>query len=245
MEDKIMTSNLEKYKQDIQKLINEGERLLSILKNNDDLKKFRKNYEVWYSESLALIKVVLPDRFNDFKKYYDHKGQKSLKEYITYTPSGLNSSISLEAREVDYAKVLFENQLGIVKAAQKRFESSLFDIKQLLQADLFDSELDAAKELNNKGFSRAAGAVAGVVLEKHLSQVCENRKIKITKKNPSINDFNQRLKDEGVIEIEVWRCIQHLAEIRNLCVHNKEKDPQKVQIEELINGVGKIIKTIF
>lgn len=89
---------------------------------------------------------------------------------------------------VDQAKVLFENQLGIVKAAQKRFESSLFDIRQLVQTVLFDSELDAARELNKKGFSRGAKAIADVVLEKHLAQVCKNRKIKVVKKNPSIND---------------------------------------------------------
>ena len=54
----------------------------------------------------------------------------------------------------------FHQQLIILKSAKGRFESSLFDIKQLLQSDLFDSELEAAKELNNKGFTRGAGAVA-------------------------------------------------------------------------------------
>jgi hypothetical protein len=38
-------------------------------------------------------------------------------------------------------------------------------------ASLFDSELDAALELGHKGFSPAAGAMAGVVLEKHLAEV--------------------------------------------------------------------------
>ena len=45
----------------------------------------------------------------------------------------------------------------------------MFDIRQLVQADLFDSELDAADELGKKKFTRAAGALAGVVLERHLS----------------------------------------------------------------------------
>ena len=47
----------------------------------------------------------------------------------------------------------------------------------LVQADLFDNELDAAAELNDKGFRRAAGAVAGVVLEEHLETVCEQHNI--------------------------------------------------------------------
>ena len=41
----------------------------------------------------------------------------------------------------------FDQQLAILGAVRARFESSLFDIRQLVQADLFDSELDAAGEL--------------------------------------------------------------------------------------------------
>ena len=70
------------------------------------------------------------------------------------------------------AIILFECQLGIVKSAQRRFESSLFDIQKIVRADLFDSEIDAARKLLKNGFLRAAGALAGVVLEKHLEQVC-------------------------------------------------------------------------
>ena len=87
--------------------------------------------------------------------------------------------------------------------------------------------------------------MAGVVLESHLSQVCENHKIKVTKKKPTINDFDQLLKDSDVIEIHDWRFIQHLADLRNLCDHNKKREPKKEEIDDLINGVEKITKTIF
>ena len=244
-----MPSILEKYKKDIGILVKKGENLLSILRNNEDLARFRKDYEIWYSESLSLIKIVLPNRAEDFEKYYYQKGEKSLKDYITYTPPR-SEGIKIEfgyipPEEVDYAKSLFENQLGIVKSAKRRFESSLFNIKQLVQADLFDSELDAARELNKKGFTRGAGAVAGVVLEGHLAQICENHNIKVRKKNSTINDFNQLLKDNNVIEMKDWRFIQHLADLRNLCDHKKKKEPTKEDIQELINGVEKITKTIF
>jgi len=234
-------TNLEKYKKDIDNLIKKGEKLLSILRTNEALIKFRKEYEVWYSESLSLIKIVLPNRVEDFEKYYYQKGEKCLKDCINYQ-SDYFGFLKDKAQE---AMLLFENQLGIVKATKRKFESSLFDIKQLVQADLFNSELDAARELNKKGFTRGAGAIAGVVLEKHLAQACENHKIKITKKDPSINDYNQLLKDNDVIEIKDWRFIQHLADLRNLCDHDKKREPKKEEIEELINGVEKITKTVF
>jgi hypothetical protein len=126
-----------------------------------------------------------------------------------------------------------------------RFESSLFDIRQLVQADVFDSELDAAKELARKKFGRAAGALAGVVLERHLLQVCANHNIRITKKAPGIGDLNNALKEAEVIDTAQWRFIQHLADIRNVCDHSKSEDPTADQVDDLIRGVDKTVKTLF
>lgn len=243
-------NNLEKYKKDLKQLIKNGECLLKILKgDNNDLLKFREKYELWYSEAYYLIKSVLPDRLKDFELYYENKKGDSLRKASTYTPprsEGMELEFGpIPAKQVDYAKSLFINQLAIVKSAQKRFESSLFDIKQVVQADLFNSELDAATELNKKGFIRGAGAIAGVVLEGHLSQVCENHNMKIRKKNPTINDLNELLKKVEIIEFSTWRFIQCLGDLRNKCDHKKEKEPTKNEIEELINGVEKITKTVF
>jgi len=132
-----------------------------------------------------------------------------------------------------------------LKSVKTRFESSLFDIRQLVQADLFDSELEAAKELAKHKFTRAAGALAGVVLERQLAQVCENHGLKITKKNPSISDLNDILKNADVIDTPQWRFIQHLADIRNICDHSKTIEPTVEQVDDLINGVIKTCKTLF
>lgn len=139
----------------------------------------------------------------------------------------------------------YKTQFEILKSAELRFESSLFDIKQLIQADLFDSELDSAKELFKNGFLRGAGAISGVVLEKHLSQVCNNHRVTIRKKNPSISDSNDLLKNNNVIDVPSWRFIQRLGDLRNLCDHNKEREPTKEEVNELIHGVEKVSKTIY
>jgi len=249
-----MPSNLEKYKQDLERLINEGYNLLSDLRGNKDkASAFHSNYQKWYSEAQEVIKQILPNRYEEFNQLYNETKRKSI-DSSTYTIKdwllGIRAPVHEFTREKKFedfgaAVMRFQNQLSILKSAEVRFESSLFDIKQLVRADLFDSELDAARELNKKGFTRGAGAVAGVVLEGHLSQVCENHKLKVIKKVPTINDFNQLLKDNDVIDIPTWRFIQHLADLRNLCDHNKEWEPKKEEIEELINGVEKITKTIF
>ncbi|MGH1510164.1 hypothetical protein [Ralstonia solanacearum] len=107
------------------------------------------------------------------------------------------------------------------------------------------SELEAADHLAKSKFFRAAGALAGVVLERHLGEVCTARKIAISKKNPTIGDFNEGLKAENVIDIPQWRFIQHLADIRNICDHARTPDPTPDQVTDLISGAKKIVKTVF
>lgn len=249
-----MTSNIEKYKNDIAKLIKSCEAIFNKMKDNKNLAEQRQVYEIWYSESFAVIKIILPDRISDFSKmYYDDKKREGLKTFFQHTPSTFikGNDINWEMgdqiippKEIDFAKSIFDSQIGILKSCERKFESSLFDIKQLIQADIFDSELKAAKELNKKGFVRGAGAIAGVVLEGHLSQVCKNHNLTINKKNPTINDFNELLKENGIIEIKDWRFIQHLGDLRNLCDHKKENEPKTDDIEDLINGTDKMCKTL-
>ena len=273
-----MISNIEKYKKDLEQLISDGGQLLNAMqcecfpKEFEDaltkafkgkskseiqeikkkLPSFKDKYQSWYSESLAVVKLLLPDRVADFVKLYEKpKGRKDIA-YGNYVIEdylqGLRvtrGGLEIEVVSPKAAIPQFQQQLNILESAQKRFESSLFDIKQLLQADLFDSELEAAKELNKKGFTRGAGAMAGVVLESHLTQVCKNHNIKITKKDPTVNDLNDLLKTNDIIEVPTWRFIQHLGDLRNKCDHKKKTDPTQQEIEELIEGVAKIAKSVF
>jgi hypothetical protein len=128
---------------------------------------------------------------------------------------------------------------------KRHFESTLFDIRTLVHADLLDDELHAAEELNKSGFTRGAGAVAGVVLEGHLGSVCERHKLVLKKKDPSIAELNETLKAANVIDIPVWRFVQHLGDIRNKCDHKKAVEPTKEEVSELIEGVRKVTKTVF
>jgi hypothetical protein len=53
------------------------------------------------------------------------------------------------------------------------------------------------------------------------------------------------LKDGGVIDIPQWRRIQHLADVRNLCGHSKDREPAAGEVEEMIAGVTKLTKSLF
>ena len=267
-----MTPNLEKYKKDLSALIALGEQLFMAIqfecypeKTEKELAKrlkseandvlanllsFRESYQTWYSEAKALIRQVLPDRLSDFVRHYEKPKTRKDISYENYRIEDYLQGLMLTRGGdtvvgPDAAIQLFRQQLNIVKAVKARFESSLFDIRQLVQSDLFDSELESAGALAKSGFNRAAGAVAGVVLEKHLGQVCENHGIKVSKRNPTIGDFNDLLKQSDVMEVPQWRFIQHLGDLRNLCDHAKKVEPTKEHVADLIEGVSKVIKTLF
>ena len=264
--------NLKKYKDDLDQLIDTGDHLLSAIKYEcfkerttravkrqygkeagdflDSLPVFSEGHQAWYSEATRLILQLLPNRLNDFCGFYETpKGRKNVN-YESYRISDYVLKLSViqgEEKVVgpNAAIPRFRQQLAIVKAVKKRFESSLFDIRQLVQADLFDSELEAAKALVKNGFLRSGGALAGVVMEKHLAQVCENHGVKLRKKNPTIGDYNDALKTSAVIDTPVWRSNQLLGDIRNRCDHHRDAEPTREQVTDLVDGVAKLTKTVF
>lgn len=258
-------TNIDRYKSDLNKLLDKGMQLQlglvkqlghldEVLNGDESLKNivpldFKSYYEGWYSECIAVMKQLMPSRLDDFIKLYKNEKRKEL-DFLTYTISDALIGVvtrrgSIVKADDSAALPKFAQQLSIINGLMQRFESSLFDIKQLTQADLFDSEVASASELVKKGFLRAAGVICGVVIEKHLGQVCNNHQIVIAKKAPTISDFNDTLKSNDVIEVGVWRQIQRLGDIRNLCGHNKDREPYKEEVEELVSGTDKLLKSLY
>jgi hypothetical protein len=210
---------------------------------------FKNEYDGWYSEALVLIKQLLPDRLENFRSFYEKPKTRKEINYGNYVIQDFMQSLVVTQfgdTKVDRSAALpqFRQQLSILRSAKRRLESSLFEMRQLVQADLFDSEIDAARELLKNNFLRAAGAVAGVVLEKHLAQVCEDHGIKIKKAKPGIAVLNQELRNADVIDLPQWRFNQHLADIRNICDHAKGNDPTRDQVQDLLDGTAKVLKVI-
>ena len=262
-------SNIDKLRKDLERLVHEGNQLFVRMvfdlfpdevakargQKKDELEKelpkFHLQYQRWYSEALAMLTVLLPDRVADFKAFYQLPRPPKELNHSTYTISDYLKGTQV-TRGGGYEVVVGKNaaqtpmqqQAEIVRAAIARFESSLFDIRGVAQAELFDNELDAAAELNKHGFARGAGAIAGVVLEGHLAAVCNNHSVQISKKKPTLSDYYEALKSANVIDQSTWRFIQHLGDVRNACDH-KGKDPTKESVDDLIAGVRKISKTTF
>jgi hypothetical protein len=231
-------------------LLKEGMELQVGGSKQKDLGQLNIDYQSWYTRALALVKLLTPERASDFEEAYKLDRRKEIT-YATYTISdylmGLvvkwAGSPSFDTNQAYSTKLI--KQLGILSAAIKAAPSALYSLRTLIRAEFLDSDIISAKELFKAGHLRSAGVVCGVVLEKHLQAVADRHSIILHKKNITISDANDALKDHSVYDVPIWRLIQRLADIRNLCAHSKDREPKPDEVEDLIIGTEKIIKEVF
>ncbi len=260
-----MPGNCDKHRSDLDRLVKLGERMLIDLSlrgspvdaEHQEIARqmegcFETEYQRWYTEAGAVIENLIPSRAGEFEQLYLGNGRRKTLSADTYTiqdwltgqrtlphdsaPRSFSPRLAVSMR--------LKTQLEILKSAEARFDSSLFEMRRLVRADLFSSELDSCRELAAQGFYRAAGAIAGVILEKHLRAALDRNQIVLRKAEPTINDFNDHLKKAGVLDVPTWRKIQQLGDIRNLCGHSKHREPTPEEIDEIIEGVDALRQTL-
>jgi len=242
----------EAIKKELKNLLENQENLLKLAKDNKDILEFGTSYQRWYSRAYKLVEFLAKDRLTEFASYYLIDPKRKITDASNYVIQDYIKGLG--ARNDRFDKPLWDsnnltmirimNQMQIIASLSSRIDTVLQDVKGHLFAELQDSELNTAIKLK-KVSRRAAGALAGVVLEKHLQQTVQNHRITIRKKSPTISDLNDPLKKSGVYDLPTWRKIQLLADIRNLCSHQKALEPTDEQVDELISGVNAVIKSIF
>lgn len=233
---------------EIKILVGQGAKLYDMKKVKTEL---NIQYESWYTKSLAVVQQLIPERLDDFINAYKCDKRKALDATTYRIYDFLQGIVQKDGygEESFNSKGCFDmllvRQISILHAALENVDSILHDIKGVLKAEMYDSELEAAKELRKNNHIRAAGVLCGVLLEGYFNSVAQRRKIKITKRNPTISDYNDALKNAGVYDVPKWRLIQRLGDIRNYCGHKKEREPTNAEVDDLIIGTEKVIKEVF
>ena len=245
-------STTEEIKKELEELVAKNSSLLNLAADTEQTIEFGMQYQAWYSRGIKLVEALAPERLKEFSEYYliDPKRKRMvasnyvIQDYVKGSRPITNSYNKplWDVNNITQMRII--NQVQIISSLEVRIDSVLQDVTGHLFSEIQDKELEAANQLI-KISSRAAGALAGVVLERHLQRAATNHDIKIKKKAPTISDLNDPLKQSGAYGVPVWRKIQLLADIRNLCSHQKEEEPTKEQVNELIDGVNTIIKTVF
>jgi hypothetical protein len=75
--------------------------------------------------------------------------------------------------------------------------------------------------------------------------VVDNHAVSLGRKKPQLGNLNDGLKDASVYDNPRWREVQRLADIRNLCAHDGEREPEPKEVDELIRSTDRIVKTVF
>ncbi|MDI5831647.1 hypothetical protein FJD32_019275 [Shewanella sp. LC6] len=240
----------ESISKEISDLYDEGVNLIKRLQDKDKNQNFRYEYQSWYTKSLRVVEVLAPDRYPEFKSYYEIDPKRKSLGYGTYVIQDYLKGVapgSYQLQNFDTRAQTVQNsvnQLTILHSLLGRIDSVLANIDTELLSEIQDAELETARQLSKISL-RAAGSLVGVVIENHLQKLANNHGIKSRKKHPTISDLNDPLKNEGVFDTPTWRKVTYLADIRNICSHKKDIEPTKEQINELIEGANWLIKNTF
>jgi hypothetical protein len=159
-------------------------------------------------------------------------GPKSehFKQFVTCENAGMyitNHEIFLKLR-------------AVLEAAKEDYEGGyLNSLKLLVQAEVFDSELEQASELLSSGYVPAAAVTAGVVLEAGLREMCVDNALPIGK----LDKMNADLAKADVYNKLVQKQITALADIRNSAAHGHYDRFSKTDVANMINEVQRILAT--
>jgi hypothetical protein len=236
--------------EDLAKLLDQQKQILKSLEDIKDIIEFRTVYQRWDTQSLKIVQTLSPEKYDEFVNYFStNPNRKLLEASIQDYVRGMGEAKGAYTEELPFdpqerARLRFLNQLQVLDELSYRVETILADVEGHLFAELQDKELEAANALKKISL-RAAGALAGVVLERHLQRVAANHSVTIPKEDITIRDLNDPLKLNKAYDFATWRKIQRLGDLRHLCSHQRNGEPTKEQVEDLIAGVSSVIKSVF
>jgi hypothetical protein len=258
--------------EELPRLLDQQKQILKSLGELKDILEFGMAHQRWGTQSLKIVQTLSPGRYEKFVGFYMANQNRKLldddiQDYIRLmgpapnanpdegraapapkgglmepAPDADNGDELFDPQEM--AKIQFLHKLQILGALSSRIDSVLADFEDHLFIELQEKELEAANALKAVSL-RAAGALAGVILERHLEKVAANHAVTIEKKEMTIRDLNDPLNKSHAYDLSTWRKIQLLGDLRNLCSHHRSNAPTKEQVEDLITGVNSIIKSVF
>jgi hypothetical protein len=133
---------------------------------------------------------------------------------------------------------IFKAFKAVFLAAKEDFDGGyLSSIKTLVQAEVFDSELEQANELFSSGYYTAAAVIAGVVLETALRELCDRSGIPHGK----LDKMNSDLAKAGVYNKLNQKRITAIADIRNSAAHGKQNEFTVQDVSDMIKDVSRFL----
>jgi hypothetical protein len=232
----------------LQALYQEGSALAKTFTDEEEheIQIFEEPYQRWYTRALPLMKSLAPDRYAEFQRHYSRDERlgvhvhwsrdHAIKDFILGVEDGIEDIHEAAAR-------CFRSQLALLKSVEDRLAWSSIDTADQAERGMQLAFLETARDLMQVN-ERAAGALAGTVLETYLKKLASTYKLKFRKQAPSIREYLEALKTAKALDIAVHSKAIWLAEISDRSRAAGET-PTKLQVRDLIDGTLWFITNIF
>lgn len=128
---------------------------------------------------------------------------------------------------------------SVFLAAKEDFEGGyLSSVRALVQAEVFSTELDQARELLSAGYAVAAAVITGVVLETNLRELCTRYNVAAGK----LERMNADLVKAGAYNVLVQKKITALAAIRNSAAHGNAAEFNSSDVTAMLADVERLLE---
>lgn len=190
-----------------------------------------QQYHVWYSGCHTLVAANLPARTAELAEVHE----KHLAPFFKHENMAHYQQIPA-VRNIAIMQ-------GIIGSIPQYLDLSAYDIDLLLAASYVKDQLAEAATLFSIGHERAAGALAGVLLERHLKLLCNKHQPIITyPHNAAISNLNDLLQKHAVYDRTQWTRVDWMRQVRNSCDHAGSTAPNSSNVDTLITEVGSFVQ---
>lgn len=212
-------------------------------------KIFEKRFSELESQVIS-IDATKQRRHGEFSGSYDHIDENLILNWQVKVKSLLSNLCGEDSQhftafiEAGQTKpftsryTMLQQMKAVFMAAKEDFEGGyLNSVRNLVQAEVFDNELDQARELLNSGYTAAAAVIAGTVLETSLRNMCGDHGLPYGK----LEKMNADLTKHGVYNNLVQKRITALAGVRNSAAHGKIAEFNKDDVKLMINEIERFV----
>ncbi len=127
---------------------------------------------------------------------------------------------------------------AVFESAREDYEGGyLFNMRSLIQAEVFDDALEQATELLKAGYKDPACVVSGVTLETTLRELCSRNGISHAK----LDKMNADLCKAGIYNMGMQKQITAWADRRNSAAHGDWSAYSDDDVNDMIKGVTRVI----
>ena len=138
-----------------------------------------------------------------------------------------------------------EYGLGVLHAAKEDYEQGyLFDVRLLIEAEVFDDILEQAEHLLESGYGPPAAVMGGGILEDALRRLCVAKGIPLADK-PKLDKMNADLAKAGTYNKLMQKRITALADIRNSAAHGEWAEFTDDDVQNMLQHVRGFLEQHF